>query len=540
MRRGEAPVAVAEETCVLGHAWQDGRVLCPVCGFGRRVTPVDGEAEAVTVTAVVAMPAARAGEVTSATVSPDGHWAWDGDEWVPASMSTIGASAAATAAERAEQAEQAEIPAARAPMVLATGEDDSTWASRDMPRSLRDPGADPDYVPTYEDSPPPPIPMPSDATGETTRETTEEVDAEAAHAGQPRAGDSLQDLARLLALADVPDEDDAEFRDDDRAGGSPAVALEPSELEPVALEPVALEPEPVEVVPAVQLAPVEPAPTDTELTDPELTDPGLTDPELTHSGPVDAPPVEETAVEETAPPALGEAFLEPYLEFEGPVVPAEEPAAPPEPVAEEPELVAASSSIADTTPAAEPAAAKPITVVLRPSTATQDDDETGREEDARPRRSLRTPDLHLSPNGLRVAVVVVAAVVSTVIATGHSPFAHHTSAAPTVDTVLQGTLEHAAVLESRYASEHGDAGLSAATLTPGGYRTSSTVSLTVARTAGQGFCLVGSGPVAGSHAYELWDSARGGLVSAAGRAVSFPTLQSAQLACHGAGAFQPL
>jgi hypothetical protein len=442
MRRGEAPAAVAEETCVLGHAWQGGRVLCPVCGFGRRVTPADGEAEQVTVTAVVAMPAARAGEVTSNTVSPDGKWAWDGDEWVPASMSTIAASATVAAGT-------AEVPAARTAVEL-TDEDTSTWAPRDTPRSLPRREVDRGHGPRYDDSAPAPIPMPFDAVDEPA--VPKPVDAVAAQ----HDADTLEDLARLLAMGDVADEEQPDVV---------AAATDTS-----------------------YVAPGEPA-----------IAPGST--------PIDVAPLEVT------PPEVV------------PVEPAER-SAPVEAVAARP------STIASITP---------ISIVLLPSAPADVADEPGDPEPAS-RRTLRLsrPQRHPSPNGLRAAVVVIVAAVSTVIATGHSPFAHHAAAAPRVDTLLQSTLRDVATLETRYAGEHGTAGLSAATLTPGGYRAPSLVSLSVARTSGRGFCVVGSGPVAGTHAYELWESARGGLVSTDGTAVAFPTPEAAQVACHGAGGFLPL
>lgn len=96
-------------TCVLGHAWSEGTVLCPTCGFGRRNLP-DAEAPQPvrarhaapahqTVAAAVAAPLVQptaAAVPAMATVgapapaqpelilSPDGQWAWNGLSWVPA------------------------------------------------------------------------------------------------------------------------------------------------------------------------------------------------------------------------------------------------------------------------------------------------------------------------------------------------------------------------------------------------------------------------------------------------------------------------
>ncbi len=96
------------ETCVLGHAWTPGRVLCAVCGFGpRAIQPGQGApAERVEVaaepelavagfstrtargqqhdlpTAVASLPAEPA--APELVLSPDGQWAWDGTQWVPA------------------------------------------------------------------------------------------------------------------------------------------------------------------------------------------------------------------------------------------------------------------------------------------------------------------------------------------------------------------------------------------------------------------------------------------------------------------------
>jgi hypothetical protein len=95
------------ETCVLGHAWTPGRVLCAVCGFGPRAvqpgqtTPV-AQAEVVAAPELAVAGAARTGrslqldepaaylapaaepDVPAMVLSPDGQWAWDGTQWIPA------------------------------------------------------------------------------------------------------------------------------------------------------------------------------------------------------------------------------------------------------------------------------------------------------------------------------------------------------------------------------------------------------------------------------------------------------------------------
>lgn len=95
-------------TCVLGHAWSEGMVLCPRCGFGRRnlSEPGAGLAQPQAAAAQANMPArsvayaqAPIAERVTATVpamatvggppaeqilSPDGQWAWNGLSWVPA------------------------------------------------------------------------------------------------------------------------------------------------------------------------------------------------------------------------------------------------------------------------------------------------------------------------------------------------------------------------------------------------------------------------------------------------------------------------
>ncbi len=92
-------------TCVLGHGWNEGWVLCPTCGFGKRNLP--GAHEPVAELArtlkqtirepvlVGTTPAAGPSSdgpssdgppqpVADRILSPDGYWAWDGAEWVPA------------------------------------------------------------------------------------------------------------------------------------------------------------------------------------------------------------------------------------------------------------------------------------------------------------------------------------------------------------------------------------------------------------------------------------------------------------------------
>jgi hypothetical protein len=86
-------------TCVLGHPWSDGMVLCPACGFGRRninqADPIAAPLAAEAQTSVQAAPVlVSAGAVggggigggpgTEQVLSPDGEWAWDGAAWVPA------------------------------------------------------------------------------------------------------------------------------------------------------------------------------------------------------------------------------------------------------------------------------------------------------------------------------------------------------------------------------------------------------------------------------------------------------------------------
>lgn len=96
-------------TCVLGHAWNEGAVLCPTCGFGRRVgaaaaIPTQAAAPITEQVAVsVGVGAGYAdgyagGAAQSAysepqatadlVLSPDGQWAWDGMSWIPATMLT--------------------------------------------------------------------------------------------------------------------------------------------------------------------------------------------------------------------------------------------------------------------------------------------------------------------------------------------------------------------------------------------------------------------------------------------------------------------
>lgn len=84
------------ETCVLGHAWTQGRVLCPVCGFGPRAVPagattqVAPTAQSAPLQRVAApVPVAQAvsvsvgGGAPERVLSPDGQWAWDGTQWQP-------------------------------------------------------------------------------------------------------------------------------------------------------------------------------------------------------------------------------------------------------------------------------------------------------------------------------------------------------------------------------------------------------------------------------------------------------------------------
>lgn len=99
-------------TCVLGHAWNEGLVLCPRCGFGRRNLPeqaglaqpqaataqasVPAQAVAYAQTPVATAPVAQrvaatvpamatvGGPPTEQILSPDGQWAWNGLSWVPA------------------------------------------------------------------------------------------------------------------------------------------------------------------------------------------------------------------------------------------------------------------------------------------------------------------------------------------------------------------------------------------------------------------------------------------------------------------------
>lgn len=67
-------------TCVLGHPWNDGQVLCPSCGFGPRAARAAGERGLP----VPSAPAAGGTRVLDDRPrSDDGYWVWNGTAWEP-------------------------------------------------------------------------------------------------------------------------------------------------------------------------------------------------------------------------------------------------------------------------------------------------------------------------------------------------------------------------------------------------------------------------------------------------------------------------
>jgi hypothetical protein len=629
---------------VLGHAWREDAVLCPECGFGRRTPPAtdeDGhEVAAQTITAVIAMPATRDHEVGStAQRSPDGHWAWDGNDWVPANLTTLPAQAVAAVSAVHAGDESA----------VQTLADPVADLARDEPASVPMPVSDllPDGEPTFDD------PGDLDHTG-TPLPTLDDLSAmlalsEDAEVGeveeQPLVSWALLDSGAVVAptdtdgtcvgttdvgttdadglTADGASDDVLDLPDIDRHEPTTLellaeqLALGPLPFDetagPVDLSETAASDESTETIEHIEHiervdlteAPVDPAES-VEQVDLSLPDEPAS--EIDADGPADlleaeadlaniepepdAGPDAEVdaevavAVEPVAAAADTDTALESHVELDGSPDLDNGPEVDDEPAETRPvgrsrqarrrqrraaALRAAaltadhteSSALADTAvdEAADAEVGVMDTALRDPALqdpALQDPDApnldrayvAGAELDLTPVDAVDDQDHRDDGTTMRrrpwesplaaVAIVVLAAAVSTDIATGSAPLGHHThhaTAAAVADATVSQTLQHVAALETRYAGQHGVAATSSVSLTAGGYTAPAGIELRVAPAAGQGFCLVGDR--AGTVAYQAWSSGQG-LIEQGGSAALYGSLAAAEHACPATGAFTAL